>query len=203
MEGKLSGLHDSLNDSFSKIKEDMGSVGEWIKHFDQTKETHHSKIENLDTRLRSVEEFVMNLMEQSPVEKVSKQVSKQEQTDTCPNQTVVLSKQVFEQPSKQESVVQTDIEGALLSLTAMERAVVWSLLNTDILVSYEDLGRILGKDQSTVRGQINNIKKKIPGLIKEKSEDSGKKRYYVNEEKKRDILVKYTGKKAKKVESER
>jgi DNA-binding CsgD family transcriptional regulator len=202
VEEKLSGLHDSLNDSFSKIKDDMGSVGEWIKHFDQTKETHHSKMENLDTRLRSVEEFVMNLMEQSPVKEVSKQLSKQEQTAVRPNQTDSVSKQVFEQPSKQQEVVQTDIEKALISLTAMERALVWSLLNTDILLSYEDMGRILGKDQSTVRGQINNIKRKIPGLIEEKSEDTGKKRYYVNEGKKRDILVKYTGKRAKKVESE-
>ena len=198
IEGKLSGLHDSLNDSFSKIKDDMGSVGEWIKHFDQTKEDHHSKIENLDTRLRSVEEFVMNLMEQSPAE----EVSKQEQTAVRPNQTDSVSKQVFEQPSKQQESVQTEIEKALFSLTAMERTVVWSLLNTDILLCYEDLGRILGKDQSTVRGQLNNIKRKIPGLIEEKSEGNGKKRYYVNEAKKREILVKYTGKRAKKVESE-
>jgi hypothetical protein len=202
IEGKLSGLHDSLNDSFSRIKDDMGSVGEWIKHFDQTKEDHHSKIESLDTRLRSVEEFVMNLMEQSPVVEVSKQLSKQEQTVVRPKQTDMVSKQVFEQSSKQQESVQTDIERALFSLTAMERTVVWSLLNTDILVCYEDLGRILGKDQSTVRGQLNNIKRKIPGLIEEKSESNGKKRYYVEEEKKRSILIKYMGKNRKSMKSE-
>jgi len=201
-EEKFSNLHSSLNESFSKIKEDMNSVGEWIKHLDQTKETHHSKISDLDSRLKAVEEFMFNIIEQYPEKKVSKQSFGREQTAVRLKQTEDLSKQPFEQLSKQEFPIQMDIEERLSSLTAMERAVVWSLLNTDLLLSYEDLGRVLGKDQSTVRGQINNIKRKIPGLIEEKSESNGKKRYYINEEKKRDILMKYTRKKAKSIKSE-
>ena len=193
-EDKFSHLHNSLDESFSRIKEDMQGVGEWIKHLDQIKHHHHEKLQNVDSRLRAVEEFMHNLIEQSPLDDVSKQLSKQEQTAVRPKQTALLS--------KQQEIVQTNIEKALFSLTAMERTVVWSLLNTDLLLSYEDMERILGKDQSTVRGQINNIKRKIPELILEKSESNGKKRFYIEEKQKRNILVKYTGKKAKTIKSE-
>ena len=195
IENELSNLHSSLNDSFSKIKEDMDSVGEWIKHLDEHKGDHHIRLGHFDSRLKVVEEFMYNLIEQSPLE----EVSKQQQTAVRPKQTASVSKQL----SKQQTAVQTDIERSLFSLTAMERTVVWSLLNTDLLLSYGDLERILGKDQSTVKGQINNIKRKIPELILEKSESNGKKRFCIEEDKKREIMVKYTGKKGKTIESER
>ena len=172
----------------------MQGVGEWIKHLDDAKNDHYEKLDEVDSRLKVVEEFMHNLMEQRPMERVSKQLSKHKQTAVRPKQTATLS--------KQPNVVQTDIERGLFSLTAMERTVVWSLLNTDILLSYEDMERILGKDQSTVRGQINNIKRKIPELVLEKSESNGKKRFFIEEKKKRDILVKYTGKKQKLIKSE-
>lgn len=198
IEKKFSYLHDSLSDSFSKIKEDMQGVGEWIKHLDDAKNDHYEKLDDVDSRLKVVEEFIHNLTEQRPMEKVSKQLSKHKQTAVRPKQTGGVSKQL----SKQSEGVQTDIEKGLFSLTAMERTVVWSLLNTDLLLSYGDMERILGKDQSTVRGQINNIKRKIPRLILEKSEGTGKKRFYINEEEKRDILIKYIGKKQKTIKSE-
>ena len=144
------------------------------------------------------EEFMNDLIEQSPLEEVSndlsKQLSKQEQTTVRLNQTGRLSKQSFKQLSKQPNSTQTSLEESLYSLTTMERTVVWSLLNTDLLLNYEDLSRILGKDKSTVRGQINNIKRKIPWLIEEKNESDGSKRFSINEEKKREILVNYVGK---------
>ncbi len=195
LEKKFSHLHDTLNDSFSKIKEDMSGVGEWIKHLDETKTTHGEILEDMDSRLKIIEEFMLNLVEQTPQEDVSKQLSKQIQTVVCPKQTDSVSKQ-------QEISVQTDMEKELFRLTAMERTIVWSLLNTDIVLSYEDLSRILGKDESTVRGQINNIKKKIPGLLEEKSESNGKKRFFINDIKKREILIKYTKKPLKKIKSE-
>ncbi len=70
----------------------------------------------------------------------------------------------------------------------MERAVVWALLNTDLKLSYEDLSVALGKDKSTLRGQINNIKTKSEDLIEEYTERDGKKRFYIGEKKKTEIL---------------
>ena len=49
-------------------------------------------------------------------------------------------------------------------------------------LSYEDLALLLGKERSTIRGQINSIKQKSEGLIKEFSEKNGKKRIYIEEE---------------------
>ena len=202
VEKKFSHLHNSLSESFSRIKTDMERVGDWIKHFNDTNSEQHGRIDEIDKRLLKIEEFFMNLFEQGEIEEVFKQLSKQEQTAVRPKQTAKPSKQSFGQVSKQQKSVQTDLEKELYSLTPMERTVVWSLLNTDMLLSYEDLARVLGKDSSTVRGQINNVKRKIPELILEKSESNGKKRFYIKEEKKREILVKYTGKNKKKVESE-
>ena len=45
-----------------------------------------------------------------------------------------------------------------------------------------------GKDKATVRGQINNIKRKSEGLIKELIEKSGKKRLYIEDRIKERLL---------------
>jgi chromosome segregation and condensation protein ScpB len=57
-------------------------------------------------------------------------------------------------------------------------------------LSYEDLARLLGKERSTIRGQINAIKQKSEGLIEESVESNGKKRVHIREEAK-EKLQKY------------
>jgi hypothetical protein len=47
---------------------------------------------------------------------------------------------------------------------------------------------ILGKDKSTIRGQINNIKQKNPGLIEELRELNGKKRLYISVVNKKEMV---------------
>ena len=66
----------------------------------------------------------------------------------------------------------------------MERAIVWVLANTDIdmKLSCQDIATILGKDKSTVRGQLNNIKQKSEDLINEVIDKEGKKRYWISED---------------------
>ncbi|MEK6906551.1 MAG: hypothetical protein AABW81_02935, partial [Nanoarchaeota archaeon] len=63
-----------------------------------------------------------------------------------------------------------------------ERAILWVLLNTDMKLSYDDLAAMLGKERSTIRGQINSIKQKSEGLVEEVIEKNGKKRVYIPEE---------------------
>ena len=89
------------------------------------------------------------------------------QTTTTPVQTAV------------QTAVQTDI---LSNLTVMERAIVWALVNSEMKLSYEDLAALLGKDKSTIRGQINTIKQKNDSLIMESRELNGKKRLYIPDE---------------------
>jgi len=82
-----------------------------------------------------------------------------------------------------QTAVQTDnIYGTLKGLSGNERLLVHTLMNSDMKLSYEDLALLLGKERSTVRGQINSIKQKCDGLIQEFSEKNGKKRVFVDEE---------------------
>ena len=78
-------------------------------------------------------------------------------------------------------------------------------------LSYHDLAAMLGKEKSTIRGQVNSIRQKSEGLIKEQVEENGKKRVYIPEEIKEKMLKKTkvrvkknkkTWKNTKKVESE-
>jgi predicted transcriptional regulator len=90
-----------------------------------------------------------------------------------------------------QTPVQTAVQtGILETLTVMERAIVWALLNSEMKLSYEDLSVMLGKNKSTIRGQINAIKQKSEGLIEESSEANGKKRVFIPEEMKQIILKK-------------
>ena len=52
-----------------------------------------------------------------------------------------------------------------------------------------DIAAILGKNRATIRGQVNSIKQKSEGLIREIIEKTGKKRIYIPEEIK-DRLIK-------------
>jgi len=38
---------------------------------------------------------------------------------------------------------------------------------------------LLGKERATIRGQVNGIKQKVPGIIEEIIEKNGKKRVFV------------------------
>jgi chromosome segregation and condensation protein ScpB len=84
----------------------------------------------------------------------------------------------------------------------MERAIVWALLNSEMKLSYEDLAALLGKDKSTIRGQINTIKQKNEGIIMEVRESNGKKRLYIPDEVRsmiiKSVKVKIKGSKSKK-----
>ena len=46
-------------------------------------------------------------------------------------------------------------------------------------LGYEDLSAMLGKERSTIRGQINSIKTKSEDIIEEVIERNGKKRVFI------------------------
>ncbi|NMB66984.1 hypothetical protein GYA25_02920 [Candidatus Woesearchaeota archaeon] len=101
-------------------------------------------------------------------------------------------KQVFEKQTGVYAVqtgVQTGVQTPNLSqFSVTERAILWVLLNSDVKLSYEDVGALLGKEKSTIRGQINSIKQKSESLINEEIEKNGKKRIYIPEEVKERLL---------------
>jgi len=191
---KFVNLHESLHNSFSNIKRDMGGINRWLDHFKNKHENHDKKFDLLNQRINNIEEVIDGIQTAVQTGGLSKQV----QTDNCPNICLSMSKQDEED---------LPISKKLKKLTLMERAVVWALLNTDLKLSYEDLRVALGKDKSTLRGQINNIKSKSEGLIEEYPENDGTKRFCISEKIKREILKEVKKKetiqtKVKKVKSE-
>lgn len=181
-EKKWFDLHSKLEGSFSNIKKDMQNISKWIKHFDNFKEEHGEKIKNIDNRLRTVELLLANLQYKKDFLALGG-LSKQAQTPVRLKQT-----SVGVQTPVQTGVQTGDLSYSLRSLTMMERALVWTLLNTDLKLNYNDLSLIMGKNKSTVRGQINNIKSKSDGLILESLEKDGSKRFYISERIKERLL---------------
>jgi chromosome segregation and condensation protein ScpB len=55
-------------------------------------------------------------------------------------------------------------------------------------LSCEDIAAVLGKSESTIRGQMNSLKVKLPNLVSEIIEKNGKKRYYI-ESKIREMIL--------------
>jgi len=180
---KFSDINDSLKNSFSKIKEDMFSLSSHVENLHDYKKNHSELIENLDSRIKILENFIEDVLTNQALVQ-TESLSKQTQTNVRPKRTSVL--------------VQTEVLESLKRLTPMERSLVWALLNTDLKLSYSDLARILGKDESTVRGQVSNIKRKTDSLVLEKSENNGQKRFYIEERVKNKIMKKYKVKTKKK-----
>ena len=169
-------LKAEIQDSFDHVKKDFNKVGDWIKHIDGKHEVHVGDISELRDQL---------LVLQEELEDVKSVIS-----FFGPNVSGGLSKQPQTMFNKQTAVqavqtpVQTAVQTAIFDdLTVMERAIIWALMNSEenMKLSYEDLSALLGKDKSTVRGQINALKRKSEGLILEVREGNGKKRLYIPE----------------------
>jgi len=193
-------LRGEVQDSFNHVKKDFNKVGEWIKHLDDKHVSHEGEISNIKDQLMTIHEDLMELKDFVSFfgPQISKGLSKQTQTSAIKQS---LSGAV---QTPVQTGVQTDI---LENLTVMERAIVWALLNSEMRLSYEDLAALLGKDKSTIRGQINAIKQKNDSLIEESREANGKKRLYIPDEVRslvvKSVKVKVRGqKKSKNAKSE-
>lgn len=188
-----------VSNHIRSLKDELGKAAHWINHLHSKGENHDVSIGEMRERMDSLENDVGEIKTFISFFNTHaiKQVSKQYQTPMDKQPAVVGV----------QTPIQTSIQSAFLrSLTASERLVVWILLNTDMKLSCEDVSVLLNKDRSTVRGQLNNIKNKSDGLIKEVVENSGKKRFFIDE-KVREMLLRNMGsvkriKKLQKVKSE-
>ena len=110
------------------------------------------------------------------------------------NRLFKTPKQVFNKQTPVYAVqtgVQTGVQTLKLSqFSVTERAILWILLNTEMKLSYDDLAAMLGKERSTIRGQINTMRQKSEGIIEEEIERNGKKRVFIPENIKEKMLKK-------------
>src|SRR3989344_3388231 len=155
-------LEEDTKKGFNSVKKDMDAVGKWIKHLDAQDKQLFDLINELKMDLSSLKDEIESLREGvgvlNDVEK-NKQVFKK---------LPVLGKQtgVYDVQEAVQTAVQTgSFYDILRSLSSNERLLVFTLLNSEMKLSYEDLALLLGKERSTVRGQINAIKQKSEGLI--------------------------------------
>jgi hypothetical protein len=166
-----------IQKSFDSVKQDFGKVSQWIKHFDAKEHVQDTEIDDVKKQLFEVQSEMEEM--KNFISLFGSKLSKQPQANSNKQTSVV---------SVQEGV-QTAVQTTILdNLSLMERAVIWALANSDQKLSYEDLAVLLGKDKSTVRGQINTIRQKSEGLIMEAREANGKKRLYIPEEMKQIML---------------
>ncbi|VVB82230.1 Uncharacterised protein [uncultured archaeon] len=176
-------IKEETKKSFDSVKKDISSVSGWIKHLDSEKNLHKKEIDEIRVILSTIKEdvegiknvvSVMNELKSNRVFKTPKQILNK--------QTSVYAVQTG---------VQTGVQTPNLNqFSVTERAILWILLNSDMKLSYDDLAAMLGKERSTIRGQINAIKQKSESLIEEEIEKNGKKRVFIPEEIKEKMLKK-------------
>ena len=149
----MGSLKEEVKHSFSAVKQDLKKASEWITHLNTRDKHHENSVEELKERLSSMENEVSEMKTFMAFfsTKMSKQLFKQQQTADY-KQTGVEGVQ---------TPVQTGVQSAFLhNLSVMERAIVWTLLNTELKLSCEDIASILNKERTTIRGQLNSIKQK-------------------------------------------
>jgi hypothetical protein len=176
-------IKEDTKKSFDSVKRDISSLTGWIKHLDSEKNLQKRDMDLLKADLSSIKEEVEALKNVLSL-----------MNDLKPKQLFKTNKQVFDKQTGVYAVqtgVQTGVQTPNLDqFSVTERAILWILLNADMKLGYDDLSAILGKEKSTIRGQINAIKAKSEGLIEESIEKNGKKRVFIPEEIKEKVLKK-------------
>jgi hypothetical protein len=179
-------IEEDTKKGFSAVKQDIEGVIKWIKHLDNQDKQLFDTIFTLKEEISTIQEEIESLREGLDMMQDSeknKQVFKK---------LPVLSKQmaVLDVQEADQTAVQTgNFYDILKGLSSNERLIVFTLLNAEgeMKLSYEDLALMLGKEKSTIRGQINTIKQKSEGLIEEITEKNGKKRVFIPEETKQKL----------------
>jgi hypothetical protein len=192
--GEIERLKEDTKKSFESVKKDITAVSGWIKHLDSEKTLQNKDLDDIKDSLSTLEKEVegiknvLSMMNELRIKRVFK-----------------TPKSVFNKQTGVYAVqtgVQTAVETPKLDqFSVTERAILWILLNTDMKLSYDDLASMLGKERSTIRGQLNRIKQKSEFIIEEITEQNGKKRVFIPENLK-EIMLKKTKVRVRKPEKD-
>lgn len=172
-------LEHETKQSFLAVKKDIHNLAKWIKHLDEQDKHLFKMITEIKDDISSLKDEVYGI--QKELENFSEGVQEQQLFKKTP----VVDKQTADLDV--QNLVQTDVQtdniyNILKRLSSNEKLIVYTILNSEMKLSYEDLALLLGKEKATIRGQVNSIKQKCYGLIEEVVEKNGKKRVYIPEE---------------------
>lgn len=187
-------VKEETKNGFEAVKKDILNVNGWIKHLDSEKKLHKKDLEDVKSVLSTIQEDLKGLKNVVSIMgelKTQKVFNKPKQLSN--KQSAVYAVQTG---------VQTGVQTPNLEhFSVTERAIIWVLINTDMKLSYEDIGAVLGKEKSTIRGQINSIKQKSENIVEESIERNGKKRVFIPEKIKEKLLKKSKVRVRKKVKT--
>jgi len=176
-------LKETTKKGFDDVKRDINSIDTWMKYMDSEKNLQKKEVEDVKEILSTVKQ------ELNEVKSVMSFIGEMKI-----NKPFKTGKQVFKEQTgvyAVQTAVQTGVQTPNFdNFSITERAILWILLNTDMKLSYEDLGSMLGKEKATIRGQINSIKQRSESLIEEIIEKNGKKRVFIPEDIKEKLLKK-------------
>lgn len=180
-----------VKNSFINVKNDMQKILEWISFLKINYEKSENRLSEIEKNLENMKIRILNLEEDKnraavwTADQTAVQTAVQNWTAVRPKQTAV-QKEVG------------DLEKYFNGLTWREGELLSILLNTEREMDYNDLCEMVGRDQSTLRGQVNKIKIKYPGAIEETVTNKGKKSFSMNQELKEKISERLNKKKGRK-----
>lgn len=180
-------IREETKKGFESVKKDMLSISEWIKHLNTEKNEQEKEIQSIKQSLNTINNNIEELNEKVEMFNVFGSNTQIKQPFKTNNKLFNKQPAVLDDQTTVQTTVQTP---NLNNFSITERAIIGVLLNSDMKLSYEDLATLLGKEKSTIRGQINTIKSKSESLIKESIEKNGKKRVYIPKEIKENIIKK-------------
>ena len=173
----------AVQTALNSAKTDVVNLSKWVEHLDNADSGIKSDIEDVYDEISTIKNDIEELKNMVSLAINPKQARKNVAVQTAVGkQTAVYGVQ-----NAVQTTVQTDF---LDRLSISERSLVMILLSSEMKLSYEDLGAMMGKDSTTIRGQINNIKQKCDGLIAEQIEKNNKKRLFVPDKIKETLLKK-------------
>ena len=172
-------VKEETKKSFDSVKNDISDISRWIKHLDSEKNYQKREVEDIKDVLSSVKKDVGELKNVVMLMGGLKMDGK-----------LRLSKQLTKRRAADQADQTADQTPNFDQFSTTEKAILWVLVNTDMKLSYDDIGAMMNKERSTVRNQINNIRQKNPSMINEIIEKNGKKRVFIPENIKEILLKK-------------
>ena len=171
----------AVQTALNSAKGDVVNLSKWVEHLDNTDSGLKGDIDDVYEELATVKNELEELKNMVSLAINPKLLRKNSAVPAAVGKQTA----VFGVQNAVQSTVQTDF---LDRLSISERSLVMILLNSEMKLSYEDLGAMMGKDSTTIRGQINNIKQKCDGLLAEQIEKNNKKRLYIPDKLKDSLL---------------
>jgi len=174
-EREIRGLKSGLQESFSGVKKDMTSAGDWIRKFDKKEKLNEQRFKDIEKRL-VVLQGMMEYGIPSPKTRSEERSIVHERVQSLErSNSSFMNVQSLKKISKR--------------LTPMQKKVIALLSLAKKPLSYNTIAKELKISVVTVRRHINDIKR--TGLeIKEKvSVDNKRKVFFIEEKMKKNILV--------------